>query len=71
MSYCPGILTVLSKQAGTPRGPSQLRREFSFRFVFTAASGGQGSLRLSAQLTQMCPDAQLSHFIRLSLGFLK
>ena len=44
---------------------------FHFWFAFTAASGGQGSLGLSAQLTQMCPDAQLSHFIRLSLGFLK
>ena len=44
---------------------------FHFWFVFTAASGEQGSLGLLAKFTQMCPDVQLSYFIRLSLGFLK
>ena len=44
---------------------------FHFWFVFIAASGEQGCLGLLAKFTQMCPDVQLSHFIRLSLGFLK
>ena len=44
---------------------------FHFRFVFTVAGGEECYLSLSAKFTQQCPDVQLSHFICLSLGFLK